>query len=324
MKNTGIFHIAMTNQSGRHEKNTRNVSTGLLKSCAEDKSCTIHRVVTFHKTKEEPKPKVVEKNMYAIPVRNKSGKIQINTLLAKEDPECVVMNELGPQEDFVKYQEPKQQDATVDAKVLQDLERLLKENPDASAQDETQISNTPLIKMSIDTGDHKPIVKLMNKVLKGLSFAIAYLDDIYIFSEMPEQHLAHIRNVLKRLQAANLRMKRSKCSFFKKELHYLGHLITTEGIKPQLEKVKAFSELKPPKHRKVKGKDAHLYSTTRSTVSPVSYQWNASHYLPSGATPPNLGVKIPGSCQHTHAGWGLTCLPSNAMALPVLIYTWVE
>ena len=90
----------------------------------------------------------------------------------------------------------------------------------------------------------------MNKVLKGLPFAIAYLDDIIIFSETPEHHLAHIRVVLKRLQAANLRMKRSKCSFFKKELHYLGHLFTTEGIKPQLEKVKAISELKPPQTQK--------------------------------------------------------------------------
>ena len=38
----------------------------------------------------------------------------------------------------------------------------------------------------------------------------------------------------------------SKCSFFKKELHYLGHLLTTESIKPQPEKVKAISKLKPP------------------------------------------------------------------------------
>ena len=91
---------------------------------------------------------------------------------------------------------------------------------------------------------------LMNKVLNSLSFAIAYLDDIIIFSETPEQHLVHIRVVLKRLQAANLRMKMSKCSFFKKELHYLGHLLTTVGIKPQLEKVKAISELKPPKTQK--------------------------------------------------------------------------
>ena len=87
---------------------------------------------------------------------------------------------------------------------------------------------------------------LMNKVLHGLDFAISYLDDIIIFSETPEEHFKHIRIVLKKLQAANLKMKKSKCSFFKKELHYLGHLLTTEGIKPQPEKVKAISELKPP------------------------------------------------------------------------------
>ena len=43
--------------------------------------------------------------------------------------------------------------------MLQDLEKLHEENPDAFAQDETQIGTTPLIKMSIDTGDHKPIAK---------------------------------------------------------------------------------------------------------------------------------------------------------------------
>ena len=109
VRNSCIFHIAMTNQSGRHVKVTRNDSMHLFKSCAEDKVCTIHRIVTFHKTKEEPKPKVLEKSMYAIPVRNKSGRIEINTLLAKQDPECVVINELGPQEDFVKYQKPRLQ-----------------------------------------------------------------------------------------------------------------------------------------------------------------------------------------------------------------------
>ena len=87
---------------------------------------------------------------------------------------------------------------------------------------------------------------LMNKVLTGLSFAISYLDDIIIFSDTPEEHLKHIRIVLKRLQEANLKMKKSKYSFFKRELYYLGHLLTTEGLKPQPEKVKAISELKPP------------------------------------------------------------------------------
>ena len=68
-----------------------------------------------------------------------------------------------------------------------------------------------------------------------------------------------------------------------------------------------------------KDKVAPLYSATGSTW--LSYLQNALHYLPSRATPPNLGMKSPGSHQHTHAGWGLTSLPSNAMALLVLIYT---
>ena len=149
----------MANQPGIHVRITRNASMGLLKSCAEDKVCTIHRIVTFHKTKEEPKPKVVEKSMYAISVRNKSGRIEMNTLLAKQDPKCVVINELGPQEDFVKYQKPRLQDVPVDAKVLQDLEKLLKENPNAFAHNETQIGTTSLVKMSFDTSDHNPIAK---------------------------------------------------------------------------------------------------------------------------------------------------------------------
>ena len=45
-------------------------------------------------------------------------------------------------------------------------------------------------------------------------------------------------------------MKRSKCSFFKKELNYLGYLITADGIKPQVEKVKAILDLKPPTTQK--------------------------------------------------------------------------
>ena len=65
-----------------------------------------------------------------------------------------------------------------------------------------------------------------------------------------KQHLKHIQIVLTKLKQAKLMLKKSKCSFFKQELHYLGHLLTTNGIKPQTEKVKAISEKKPPKNQK--------------------------------------------------------------------------
>ena len=79
---------------------------------------------------------------------------------------------------------------------------------------------------------------------------MAYLDDIVIFSETPEPHLKHIQIVLTRLKQAKLSLKKSKCSFFKKELHYLAHLLTTDSIKSQTEKIKAISEMKPPKNQK--------------------------------------------------------------------------
>ena len=82
---------------------------------------------------------------------------------------------------------------------------------------------------------------LMNKVINGLHFTLGYLDDVIIFSESDEQHLTHIQIVLTKLKQAKLRLKKSKCLFFKQELH-LGHLLTTSGIKPQSEKVKAISE----------------------------------------------------------------------------------
>ena len=71
---------------------------------------------------------------------------------------------------------------------------------------------------------------LMNKVLDNYPFAMTYLDDIIIFSNVEEEHLAHIEETFKRLEATDLKMKRSQCNFFKKHIHYLGHLISANGI----------------------------------------------------------------------------------------------
>ena len=60
----------------------------------------------------------------------------------------------------------------------------------------------------------------------------------------------HILIVLTRLKHANLKLKKSKCAFFKKELHYRGHILTTNGIKPQTEKIKAICDMNPPTNQK--------------------------------------------------------------------------
>ena len=87
---------------------------------------------------------------------------------------------------------------------------------------------------------------LMNKVLKGLEFAMTYLDDIIIFSQNELQHLEHLEIVVSHLREAGLKMKHSKCDFSKSEIHYLGHLISPEGISPLPNKLDSIKHMPVP------------------------------------------------------------------------------
>ena len=91
---------------------------------------------------------------------------------------------------------------------------------------------------------------LMNKVLKGLKFAMTYLDDIIIFSQDESQHLEHLEIVFSHLWEAGLKMKRSKCDFFKSEIHYLGHLISPERIGPLPNKLDSTKHMPAPNSAK--------------------------------------------------------------------------
>ena len=91
---------------------------------------------------------------------------------------------------------------------------------------------------------------LMNKVLKGLKFAMTYLDDIIIFSQDESQHLEHLEIVFSHLREAGLKMKRSKCDFFKSEIHYLGHLISPEEISPLPNKLDSIKHMPVPNSTK--------------------------------------------------------------------------
>ena len=52
--------------------------------------------------------------------------------------------------------------------------------------------------------------ELMTGILKDFNFAIAYLDDIIIFSKTPQEHLLHIRMVFEKFKSANLSMKKEQ------------------------------------------------------------------------------------------------------------------
>jgi hypothetical protein len=73
-----------------------------------------------------------------------------------------------------------------------------------------------------------------------------YIDDIMIYSKTFEEHMRLIEEVLKRIRANGMSVKSKKCTFAAPELHLLGHVINSEGIKTDPAKVSAVKEYPAP------------------------------------------------------------------------------
>ena len=91
--------------------------------------------------------------------------------------------------------------------------------------------------------------RLMNDCLGDLNmnWCIVYLDDIIIFSDTKEEHLKRLEAVFQKLYAAGLKLKPSKCFFFREEIEYLGHVVSGKGISTNPKKVEAVAKWPTPK-----------------------------------------------------------------------------
>jgi hypothetical protein len=91
---------------------------------------------------------------------------------------------------------------------------------------------------------------LMNGVFRDYldKFVIVFLDDILVYSKTEEEHEKHLRMVLQVLREHQLYAKLSKCSFYQRQIHYLGHIISKEGIVVDPEKVEAIREWSMPRN----------------------------------------------------------------------------
>ena len=94
--------------------------------------------------------------------------------------------------------------------------------------------------------------RLMECVLAGLSGAhcLVYLDDIIVFSTTFEEHLKRLTSVLDRLRTAGLKLKSRKCHFAKKQITYLGHVISPQGVEPDEKKLAAVTAYPTPQNSK--------------------------------------------------------------------------
>ena len=88
--------------------------------------------------------------------------------------------------------------------------------------------------------------RAIEAILQGIPHVCVYLDDILVTGVNSDDHLQTLEAVLTKLEEAGIRLKHSKCSFMLPSLEYLGHKISSKGLQPTSEKVKAIHEAPAP------------------------------------------------------------------------------
>ncbi|CAK1579348.1 unnamed protein product [Parnassius mnemosyne] len=93
--------------------------------------------------------------------------------------------------------------------------------------------------------------RLMELVLTGLigDACLVYLDDIIIIGRTFEEHHQNLVRVLMKIQSANLKLSPKKCSLFKRQVSFLGYVVSEEGIRTDPEKIAAINEWPVPKDK---------------------------------------------------------------------------
>ncbi|MCG7868284.1 MAG: hypothetical protein JAY74_18205 [Candidatus Thiodiazotropha taylori] len=90
--------------------------------------------------------------------------------------------------------------------------------------------------------------RMMEVILSGLQWetCLLYIDDVIIFANNFEQHLERLSDVLSRLQTAGLKLSPHKCQLLKKQVSFLGHVVSEHGIATDPSKIKAVEESPVP------------------------------------------------------------------------------
>lgn len=97
--------------------------------------------------------------------------------------------------------------------------------------------------------------RVMDNILEGEigENCSVYMDDIICFSSSLQEHIESLERIFKRLKEVNFKVQLDKTEFLRKEVAYLGHVVTPEGVKPNPNKIEAISNYpipKTPKHIK--------------------------------------------------------------------------
>ena len=90
--------------------------------------------------------------------------------------------------------------------------------------------------------------RLMNHVLGNENFnsLLIYLDDVLVFGKSVDEMLQRLDTVFGKLRVFGLKIKPQKCSLFRREVKFLGHIVSAAGVATDPEKIKAVQEWQEP------------------------------------------------------------------------------
>ena len=89
--------------------------------------------------------------------------------------------------------------------------------------------------------------KRMSTILRGLEGVVCQMDDVLVFGHTTAEHDKRLMAALKWIKEAGVTLNRDKCSFGQRQIKFLGHVITQQGISADPDKIKAMTEMKAPK-----------------------------------------------------------------------------
>ena len=92
-------------------------------------------------------------------------------------------------------------------------------------------------------------IETMNDILGDLEGVQIVTDDILVYGETEEIHDKRLEAVLERARETNLKLNPKKSKISQKEVNYVGHVLTKEGIKPNPDRVQAIKDMPEPKDK---------------------------------------------------------------------------
>ena len=109
-------------------------------------------------------------------------------------------------------------------------------------------------------------------------------DDLIIATISFDEHLEALREVMEIIKIKNLTLNPKKCIFAAKEIKFWGMIFSSEGVKPDPEKIKAITDLEPPKNKEeLKSFICMMQSNSDFTPlrlllnSKERFNWNSKH-----------------------------------------------